>query len=622
MWNVRHAIVAIACAMLTFAAVARGAGHPFRHCRQVVFGCYMEDLAQFRSFAERAKALGATHITITAEDLPINYPELSPPGDPYPAWVITNPGLLKIASPDALQPQIPQAHGRQVMRILEARCKILRKLGLKAAFHTFEPQMLPEKVFKDHPAWRGPRVDHPLRSRTRRYAPSLSHPDVRKLYTEAMGNLLKRCPEVELIQMRTNDSGCGIGWSSRLYAGLSGNPRYRTQDMPTRIRGFFGALRDAAADRNAELHINMYNVRDKHNAKIVSKLDAGMAVDHHEGPDGSPFKREVGSLLYYRRSFAPACGVPWPVTFLEQLGRASGRPPRRLVVSIGDRHNLDLYLRIYQAFCKQVPKDGASRRKLLRRVAGERVGESHADKLLEVWSALKAVEDRIPQVSAGGTVFILGCVHQRWLTRPFVPFPHRLGPPEKAHWRPFLFQARTEAHANDLMDLQASRLPDKRGGYDRVKSVLDRMHSQVDRAAGILDKLTPQLTGPAAERYRLLVRRLDVFKCLLNNVSHAVGYQRLLDALAAGAGRPDKPPIAGCRERLARIAQEEIENTRRLIALLGSESDAPLLDRAHAARKEYQRLLGRDVADQLRKKIDIMRAHRKDYDRITRKSSL
>ena len=46
---------------------------PFSRCRQVIFGCYTEDLAQFRSFAERAKTLGATHITITAEDLPIAY---------------------------------------------------------------------------------------------------------------------------------------------------------------------------------------------------------------------------------------------------------------------------------------------------------------------------------------------------------------------------------------------------------------------------------------------------------------------------------------------------------------------------------------------------------------------
>ena len=51
----------------TTPAVAK---HPFSHCRQIIFGCYTEDLAQFRSFAERAKALRATHITITAEDLP------------------------------------------------------------------------------------------------------------------------------------------------------------------------------------------------------------------------------------------------------------------------------------------------------------------------------------------------------------------------------------------------------------------------------------------------------------------------------------------------------------------------------------------------------------------------
>lgn len=52
----------------------------------------------------------------------------------------------------------------------------------------------------------------------------------------------------------------------------------------------------------------------------------------------------------------------------------------------------------------------------------------------------------------------LGCVQQRWLTRPFVPFPEELKPEDRDYYRKFLFQARTEEHANNLADLQAAQI--------------------------------------------------------------------------------------------------------------------------------------------------------------------
>ncbi len=123
----------------------------------VVFGCYSTDIEDFEAFVVKARSLGATHINITAD------------------------------------------YSGKVMKILEERCKILRKHGLKAAFSTFEPQMLPEKVFTDHPLWRGARVDHPMRSTLARFAPTIDNPEVLELYRESVSMLIKRCPEIELL---------------------------------------------------------------------------------------------------------------------------------------------------------------------------------------------------------------------------------------------------------------------------------------------------------------------------------------------------------------------------------------------------------------------------------------
>lgn len=575
--------------------------------KKVVFGCYTKDLSQFKSFAERAKKLGATHITITAEDLPISNWELKPENDPYPAWVITNPGLLKIAPPKALAEYIPEDYGNQIMDILEKRCGILRDLGLKAAFHTFEPQMLPEKVFEDHPEWRGPRVDHPDRSRTPRYAPCITHPEVLALYTEAMSRILQRAPEIEIIQMRTSDSGAGLGWSSRLYAGIGGNPAYQTVPMEKRIALFFKALRAGVEDDN-ELHINMYNVKDVRQKQIVMNLEQGMAVDGSEGPHGSRFKQDVGSLLYYRRPFSPAAGIPCPVTFLSNLNKAEENPPKRLFVNIADPHNRQLYLDIYEAVNENPGRAHSEKGQasLLQDIAAGYVGRSNSAELVHIWQILYGIEKKIPKLpSAGGTTFILGCVHQRWLTRPFVP-PESLTQEQKHYYRRFQFQARTEAHADDLMNLQATRITEKPGNYESAYELLTSMRADINEAIEIAENERKPEDETAANYFRLLSARMQVFHCLIDNAMNAFKYQRILDTAWKKGSSSIAEQSNDVRQELVQVAENEISNCHRLIALLKSETDERLIDHAEKQEEEYQRLLGADLIMQLENKVSLM----------------
>lgn len=70
--------------------------------KEIIFGCYTDTPEEFEQFVVKAKKAGATHIQINAEDLPLAYWQMNPPYDPYPAWVISNPGLLKTFIPNAL----------------------------------------------------------------------------------------------------------------------------------------------------------------------------------------------------------------------------------------------------------------------------------------------------------------------------------------------------------------------------------------------------------------------------------------------------------------------------------------------------------------------------------------
>jgi len=613
---VTHALALMLACLLLGAflgtAGASAAPNPLAHFKKIIFGCHSENLADFEAFARRAKLSGATHIVLTGEDLPWATWQLDTPGDPYPAWAMSNIGLLKIATPAALKPYLPQDYADTVMGILRSRCDVLRKLGLKAAFTTFEPQMLPEPVFEAHPLWRGPQVDHPLRSRVPRFAPSIDNPEVLALYRESIKALLTACPEIEILSLHTNDSGSGVSWSGGLYPGPNGNSLYRDEPMHQRYRDFFGALQAGARDAGAKgLEIDADWVRESAPELIAGRLGPGMAVANLEGPDATPYKAEVGFLLDYFYPFYPAQGIPIPVRYLEELEQASKSAAPRLFYLIGDRFDSDLYFRVYDAFVKNPTQDEVSRLQLLRSLAAERVGEASAAALLDAWLALHRIQRDTEIINFGGTMFYLGSVQQRWLTRPFVPFPEELTPAETQYYRQYQFQARSEDRARNLDELQGTHQYQGLGGMALSVKLFSRMLAELAKARGDVRKI---------EGYQLLDARLRVFQALVDNCRDAIQYQYDLDtAKAWQLRRPvesqeqltDIPEWRAIRD----TARREIDNTAVLIDLLQSQK-APLIDLAKTSGEENIRVLGPDLVDQLRKKIKIMMAHWEDYDRL------
>ena len=608
------------CVFLALAGTSVAANPP-GHFKSIVFGCHAETLADFESFARRAKQSGATHIVLTAEDLPWASWQLDTPGDPYPAWAMSNVGLLKVSPPEALKPFLPQEYATTVTGILRSRCLVLRKLGLKAAFTTFEPQILPERVYEAHPLWRGPQVDHPLRSRVPRFAPNIDNPEVLALYRESIKSLLSACPEIEILSLHTNDSGSGISWSGGLYQGPNGSSLTRDRKMYQRYHDFFAALQSGARDaREGPLEIDAEWVRESAPELIAGRLGPGMAVANLEGPGATPYKAEAGFLLDYFYPFYPAQGIPLPVRYLEELEQASKSAAPRLFYLTGDRFNADLYFQIYDAFAKNPTHDEVSRLQLLRAIAAGYAGERGAAALLDAWLALHRIQRDIALVDFGGTVFYIGSVHQRWLTRPFVPFPEELTPEETAYYRKYQFQARSEDRARDLGDLQGTRQYQGLGGAALSRNLFVRMLAELDRARDDLRAIA-ETSGTDPRPWRLLFdERLKVFQALVNNCRDAIEYQQDLESIKGrNLGRAvefqeeltDIPEWRAIKD----VARREIDNSSLLIELLQAQP-APLLDLGKTSADENIRVLGPDLVDQLRKKIKIMIAHWEDYERL------
>jgi len=579
-------------------------------------------LEAFERNAARAKQLGATHVVIT-EDIPPALWEMDVPGDPYPAWYMYHPGLLKIFPPTALEKYVDQDYAERVAALFQARCELLRRLGLKAAYTANEPHVLPEAFFADHPDLRGPRVDHANRSRTPRFAPCVDQPATLALYREALQKLLKRLPEVEVFSFTTTDAGSGLCWTPALYPGLNGPSWCRRRPMEDRVAGFLTALNDAAGQMSRQITVDLVEIAPRqwmiptfdHPELIARKLPAGMAVNHLEGPDGHrvAIRRFGGGA----GEFAPVVGIPRPIAAMRALMAGARAPSTKLVVSMGDAVGADFNFKVLEAFRNAGPRNEVDLWRALHELASQTAGKDKADDLLSLWMATDEAERYLGTLNFG-PVLTMGGILGRWVNRPLVPFPEKLTDAEKSYYRPFLFQAKGEEQAGDLIDLQAMRMYEGWGARLLVENIIEKVTGSLSRAEALALRLRVGSSSPG--EWELLGQRLAALQCLVRGVDDIVEYQAQLDRVKALGVKPDPNPVLGAqsgwdRTDLMRLARNEIDNAMRLRQLLLS-AKGPLLDLAPAPAEETIRRLGPDLPAQLKRKMDIMNAHWEDYKRL------
>ncbi|HVS54059.1 MAG TPA: hypothetical protein VHD62_17015 [Opitutaceae bacterium] len=615
------------------------------------------ELALFERKATLAKRLGATHVPLT-DGLPAATWQFQPPDDPYPAWFIQRPDFLKLFPPAEVRPFVDMNYGERIATILEERCKILRRLGLKAHWAANIPQVLPEAFFTAYPQLRGPRVDQPNRSKTARFSMCVDQPETLRLYGEAMKNLLARCPEIETFSFLTQDSGSGFCWVPALYPGINGNSECKDRPMADRISSFLIALHDAAKTAGHEVEINLNPIvprqwmlpsfSPEQLDAIAHKLPRGIAVQGREGPDGRPFAGLRASDAYARGAFYPVVGVAvpdlrWLRTGRSAGGRAGSDPvsarrraneqaeragetnaapaaPRRLISLRPEEALMEFNARLAEATQSTARASVPERMAALRSFAVSEAGDANADALLATWLLLDDADRRLEALDFGD-MLQFGHVLNRWINRPMVPFPEELSAAEKSYYRPFLFQAKGEEQANDLIDIQGMRMYEGYGAHLLFQRVIETVVPDVETALAHIRAIRDAAPDDAARaRWDLFGRRLEVVVCLLHGADNMVAYQAQLDRVKARGVKPEPNPVLGVqsswdRTDLMETARKEIDNTVRLARLLQGTS-APLLDLAPVREEETIMRLGPDLAARLKRKVDLMNAHWIDYDRL------
>ncbi len=594
------------------------------------------DLVQFDRKAALSQELGATHMVIT-EGLPLATWEFDQ-ADPYPAWFMHHASLLKIFPPKDVQPYVNMDYAARVSAILEKRCDILRKYGLKAVWNANEPAVMPEPFFTAYPELRGPRIDQPNRSRKAHFAPSVDEPEMLRMYRESMQLLLKHCPEVELFNWVTTDAGSGFDWAPSLYPGINGNSKYKDRPMEERVSGFLINAQKAARDSGHAIAININPIAPRQwmiptfspevLRAIVRLLPRGLAVQGLEGPDGRPFGGG-GTGSGAGGTFSPVVGIVVPS--LNGGGPRSGaapletrqapaKVPERVVINLGDATTIDFNYRLLKSTRGKPMRSLLERVTALRAFAVSEVGEEQADNLIEVWSALNDVERNLNILNFGG-MLRFGHVLNRWLTRPLAPFPDDLNSAEKKDYRQFLFQAKGEEQAGNLVDIQAMRMYEGWGArmlFQRtIETTLPQMRTALSRVELLRDAGKDEA---ARKQWDLMGKRLEAVIYLLQSADNMVSYQAQLDRVKTLGAKPEANPVLGVqsgwdRTELMETARKEIDTMVNLKRLLESTKE-PILDLAPTPEEESIMRLGPNVAAQLKHKIDVMNAHWRDYDRL------
>jgi len=588
---------------------------PAQPNKKILFSCPTSSLEEFRAFAKKAAELGATHVYIS--DLPKSrwLWDLDR-SDPYPNWGMLMTTIFKVIIPPELKDFLPAEYSARNLEIIRQRGAILKELGLKAAFLGKEPAYLPEPVFLAFPDWRGPRCEHPRRSRNTYYSLCIDRPEVLSMYRKAVAEICRVAP-VELFSFLTNDSGSGICWSVSLYPGQNGPAWCRERSYADRVVGFLSTIQAGASDAGLETEVSFnYGsgyISQAEIASVIPYLRAGQAINGKTREGQIPL-RTVG-YNFYEAWTNPVLGIPQVLRVAEHLEAAARDEGTNINVVFSDPDSPEIFALLDQA--RKKPFRGLKgRMEAVHSAAAQMVGEQNAESLLAIWEKIDRGVAILRSMNCD-PIMLVGTINQRWITRPLVPFPMELNPEEKDYYRKFQFQANSEEEAADLMNLQGFELINGFSGSLLASNLFNQAIGQLQAALQEIARLRDHVSDKMA--LDVLSLRLRALACFYRNARNTIQYQDILDR--TDYEHPPKEeniyPMDGDQKlrEIQNITRDEIDNINELAVLLET-SKVPLVEVAPSMAEEDIFLIGPNIVEQLRKKVRIMLQHQLDVYRL------
>ena len=577
--------------------------------------CKTNSLEEYRRLAALAKEFGATHLEVNQIEPSMWMWDINR-YDPYPNWGLENPTLFKFIVPEELKKYYPAEYAARNLEMLKARAEILKEFGLKASFQGMEPAYMPEAVYRDHPEWRGPRCDQTRRARTEYFAPCLDNEELRAIYVKAVAELCKAAP-IEVFTFLTNDSGGGLCWAEELYPGKNGPMACAHIPMGTRIARYLSIFQEGAALAGLKAEAGVLHVDDRDMIASLPSLLPGQSINNRT-TTGAAATATIGLSVPYSDHAAPVALLPRMVKYAEHIQTVGKKDDCNITIAFRSVDDLESIAFVKKYF-RNIGNGPAAIYNALTDFAADLVGKEHAEKLVEVWDLIEKCIRGFDFLETGGHIFLLGSIHQRWLTRPFVAFPGELTPEEKNYYREYQFQAQSEEDADNMCDLQANCWLSGYGAANLLEKCIHTNKPYVDKAITLLTELLEETAGSAYNaQLKKLLLRARLYRCVIRNAGNAVQFQNILDRTDYSVTPKDTSPHI--REqgdiryfKVNQLLRNEVDNTLEIISIL--KEDISTITHVEVKFKSVMNY-GSDIIDDLKKKITIMENHRRDFERL------
>ena len=601
----------LACLCLAAAWTASAAA-PAPGAKTFILKSNTRNLDEFREFvkvAARLKRYGNVQVDIGVLADKSWY-EMPAGGSAWHEYATDAPAMFKFFPHPKIAPFLPADWVEKNRKLLLGKAAILREAGLDAAFSSNDTHFLPEAFFRKYPELRGPRVDHPRRSRQEEFSWCVDRPETLAMIEWMAAELKRNVPEIKTIISHNNDSGTGLCWSAALYSGPNGPNFCRGRNVGVRVRGLLEAIHRGFEKGGGKVVTRLTgNFWQNEDEIVIANLPPDSFLEGHDRG-----VMHVGTLAV---DAYPVLGLINPLGVFAAMERYRDPAVRTVFVSTGPYYNRfdepnDTAARLVDLIEDSIaaPSQGLLQRfDKTRKLALESAGEANVSAAFEAFYALDQAF-RLKQAAAPKYSNLYCGVSMRHMTRPLLIRPDVLTPEQERYFLPYVFNVSVKEARMDYTDLHGSPYAGPASWSD--PGVRSALASALD-AAGRLEGLKG---APRQAWLRQLALSLRMWASEVRSIHNFYFAQQLRDRNreALSATQPRVPPKEaswdGDRDFIewTHIQRDELDNAAELAALL-ARGGAKYIGHVEDPRYEDTFVFGPDLVGDLKRKIDIMREH-------------
>ncbi|HUU27386.1 MAG TPA: hypothetical protein VM123_06205 [archaeon] len=612
----REAAQPLAYLSVVVAVLAMVAAGPLSAADRIfVFGNASHDAADFElytSLAARLKPYGEVQVLVS-EMADKNWQEIPEGGSPWHEYACYIPGPWVYYPHPKIAPFINAQFVQANRKLLLEKSAILQRLGLFALFESNDAHFLPEAFFQKYPELRGPRVDHPRRSRQEAFSMCLDLPQSREMVEWMMSEIRRNVPLLRAVDEGANDAGQGLCWGEAIYSGPNGPSHCRNLTAGQRVRNLSEAVHRGAVKGGGDILFYWNNVNFWRNELEVVRplLPPDTYLQRYD-----PAFLHVGTRVWGNDPFK---GVIDPLEIITRMERYHSPGCRFLVTGCSGPYSryeetpeaMAKLLDIVENCIKEPTSSLSQRLEKLKKFAVLWGGEKNSEKVFESLYDMNRAFELKDELAGGYAQYSnLYCgVSMRHLTRPLVIKPENLTKEEEAYFLPYVFNPRENEARMDYIDFHGGRMSGTGEWEDRG---LRRALSMAVRAGRTLQGLEGAPEGEFLKKMGLSVRMWASEVRSIHNFYHAQlirdKYKDILEGPKRIPTKVDNWDGDPGNLEWNEIMRDELDNTNELIAML-EDGGLELAARAKDPRYEDTFLIGPDLVGQLKKKAKIMREH-------------